>query len=200
MKRSAVSKLINEQIQSGKTRQETFEELKEIDYDKKKLRDLVRYTPTLDSREKYKMVNLTLAAILLIFGIIKVIVGVSMLEGIGAPVILLAILIFPLIDILFAVAVLRWRGRVYNGIMLLTGLGLMRSFKEFEGMNTLEIALGVGSAVLVIGVAAYLSLKVVPSAKETKVKITLENGKEKLVTKLVFSDPEKQTNSSLLDG
>jgi hypothetical protein len=84
MTNKEIRKLAEEKISQGKTRQQTFDEIKEeTKQSSEKVAKIIRFIPTLDSRERYKIANTILGIILLLTVFLKILAGIPIILQFG---------------------------------------------------------------------------------------------------------------------
>tara|TARA_B110000211_G_C13846582_1_gene450301 strand:+ start:68 stop:640 length:573 start_codon:yes stop_codon:yes gene_type:complete len=190
MTKKEIRKAAEEKIKSGKTRQESFTEIK-AEATKMKAEDIakiIRYIPTLDSRNKYKTPHTILLILLGISILFKMIAGLPIVleKGINwLPIIFL----LPIINIVLTYGVATYKGQFYKYIGIFTAISLVNGLKEiigvdFDSLLLIDFSLAGG----LIGLGFYLNSKMTSDFKTVKEKYTNQKGQARLRNILRFED------------
>jgi len=173
-----VIKVIGEKVNQGVSRTEILNELSEKYFDKKTLSMLIAATPDPTRIEKYKLLNNILLGLIFITIISKILLGLFIFSQVSIALIPLAFL-FPILNILFAFEVSRYKGYIYNilGIITLAGIfNMLGKMGENGVFGIIDIIIGL----LIAGLAFYVGNKMFPNygligpKKNSKGEIILE--------------------------
>ncbi len=171
MTKKELTKSAEQKIKEGKSRQETFEELKEESKNKsEEIAKIVRFIPTLENRQKYKAAQIILIVLLSVTILFKMFAGIPIIIENGIkwwPIIFL----LPIINIALTYGIVTYKGQYYQFVGIFTILGLLRSFQNISGttFDTL-ILVDVGITGGLIGLGFYLNSKMVSEHKTVKEK------------------------------
>lgn len=189
MTKKELRKLAEQKIKEGKSRQVTFEELKEESKNKsEEIAKIVRFIPTLENRQKFKTAQTILLVALGITILFKMLAGLPIVieKGINwLPIIFL----MPIINIALTYGVATYKGQYYRLVGIFTILGLLRSLRDIIG-TTFEplILIDLGIAGVLIGLGFYLNSKMVSEYQTVKEKYTNQQGQTRLRNKIKFVD------------
>ncbi len=189
MKKREIRKLAEQKIKEGKTRQQTYEEIKKDSKEKSEvIAKIVRFIPTLENREKYKIPHTILIMVCLLTIIFKMLAGIPIVieRGINwLPIIFL----FPIINIIFTYGLITYKGQYYRLVAIFTIIGLLRSLQyifgsPFEPLIVLELAI----ALTLTGLGFFLNKRMVSEHELVKEKHTNNEGQLRLRNKIKFID------------
>ena len=156
-----VNKTIKEKIDQGIPRIEILDELSELYFDKKTLSKLIASTPNPKRLKQYKLPNNILLGLLIITIISKILIGFSLFSQISIALTPFAIFL-PIINILFAFEVARFKGYIYNilGIISIASiLNMLGEISDHGIYGTIDIIIGL----LIAGLAFYIGNKMFPN-------------------------------------
>ncbi len=189
MTKKELRKLAEQKIKEGKSRQKAFEELKEESKNKsEEIAKIIRFIPTLENRQKYKVAQTILIVALGITILFKMLAGLPIVieKGINwLPIILL----MPIINIALTYGIATYKGQYYRLVGIFTILGLLRSLQDIIGETfdpLILIDLGIAGALIVLGF--YLNSKMVSEYQTVKEKYTNQQGQTRLRNKIKFVD------------
>lgn len=159
--RKEILKEIETKLNEGIPRQQILDELSEVYFDKSTIAKLIASTTDDKTKANNKSLNNILLGFLTVTIISKIILGISLLSN--ASIYLLPIVIlFPLINIWFAVEVSKYKGYIYKILALLTIAGMIKMIGNYEGETALMfIDFGIGFAIT--GLSFYLGNKMFPN-------------------------------------
>jgi hypothetical protein len=128
-----LNKLAGQLIQSGKTKQEAFEELSNQYYESDTIARIIGSIPSQETKQKFKVINNVLFILLIVSAVLKVISVIPLLlDTMTGGIIVM--LIAPLINIFFAVHVKKMRGEIYLALGILATAGILKTLQ-----NVLEV-------------------------------------------------------------
>jgi len=186
MTKKEVRKIVNQRIFNGKTKQETFEELK--DTSKLSIKDLakiIQKTPSLEARKKHKTTHIVLKTIFILTIIFKLKFGIQIIieeEIKNVFQIILILSIMPIINILLLIGVSKYGPNSFKLAAFFSILGLyqyMRSgivFEEVGAIIFLDLFIHLGIVVL----ALHLDTKFFPKYLTNKELYQNTQGEEKV--------------------
>ncbi len=189
MTEKELKKLAEQKIKEGKSRQETFEELREESKDKsEKIAKIVRFIPTLENREKYKTAQIILLVTLVITILSKILTGLSIVIEMGINWLPVMFLI-PILNMVLTYGVAKYKGQYYRLVGIFTILGLIRSLKgvlgtTFEPLVFIDLCI----AAVLIGLGFYLNAKMVSEYQTVEEKYTNQQGQSRVRNKIKFVD------------
>lgn len=193
-----IRRLINE----GKTRQEVFtllvDKREEYGVTKDKLKRLVRNTPTIYSRIKYRFWHNLLMGLILLLAIISLLFGYSMYMEHKIPAFL--ILLFPLVEIIFFLELLYYRGGAYLGIGIVIVYQLIKNSTRMDfSPEIAPYTIGIIVIMLVIAAIAFYLYSVMCSAmKEFIIDVDFQGQKRKAVEERFVDPIAKDEDSDIL--
>ena len=163
MTKKSVKKIANQSILIGKSKQETFEELRETcSLSEKELAKIIQKIPSVEAKKKYKILHLTLKIILILTILLKMRMGILLIideEIQSIHQIILILLILPLINILLLIGVAKYRPSSFKLVAIFMIIGLyqyMRSGIVFEEEGALIfIDLAIHVVLFVLGLHLY---------------------------------------------
>lgn len=198
--RKQIAKLARVKINEGKSRQQTFDELKdELDAADLLIARVVRQIPSLKSRDKFRALNMTLGIVLLFSVAIKLLgaIGLFVLEE--SETFAVGLALFTIVDILLAVGVFRFRGAVYNLVAILSIVGVVRSLKYILSGPIDAFTIGAYTLEgLIIFLGFYLGVKLVSKHKTVTVEVKSASGQMISAEKIQFRDEADEIDT--LDG
>jgi hypothetical protein len=163
MTKKEVRKAAKQSILDGKTKQETFETLKETSkLPTEDLAKIVQSIPSLQARQKYKMPNMILIGLLTLTVLFKMMAGIPIIIENGIkwfPV----LFILPIINILLLIGAATYTQNSHKWVAVFTILGLLRSLSDilgqpFEPLIIIDLTIAAG----LIGLGFYLNSKLCP--------------------------------------
>lgn len=189
MKNSELRKIAKENLSEGKSKQETFEILKDASTLKaEELAKIVQSIPSEAAKNKYKVLNIILMALLGITVLIKMLAGLPLIIDKGIQW-LPVLFIFPIINIIMLVGVaLYWPGthRFVGFISALSAVRLIGSkdfsFTEVYSLIDLTLVLSL------IGLGLYLNHVLTPNYEILKEPYTNAQGQKRLRNVIKFID------------
>jgi len=189
MTKKELKKAIKQSILSGKTKQETFENFKEesqLSYEE--IAKIVDLYPTLQAREKYKPLNIILIALLSLTILFKILVGVLFIIVNGITW-LPVLFIFPIINILFLIAIATYSHDSHKWLAIFTILALFREIPNMLGeafgpLTLIDLAIYAG----LIGLGFYLNSKFYPNYLTVKERYTDNQGEMRMRNVVKFED------------
>ncbi len=196
----AIKKLAKQKIAEGKNRSETANEIvEETKADLNKVAKIVKGFVPIQSRKKYSTINTTLAVLLILTGLLKALAIIGLLSDAKSGLLIFALLIGPGINIAMAIGVLRYAPSIYNVILILSGLSVVRSIQNisnFDSWVIIDYSL-IGVIMILAGV---LMAKLNSAGTIQKQTIQEEDGSQKQKNILVFSDPVTPSMDTLDDS
>lgn len=192
MTKKEIRKTATAKINEGKTHQQVFDELRESSrLPGERIAKVIRYIPTSDSKQKYKVPNVVLGTILIITALLKIISSIPIIIDMEYDPYLLVILILlvPSINIILAVGVLQFKSNYYRLVVILTILGILRSVKYLKDIqfNT-ALLVDFGFIVILIGLGSYLGSKLIVDYKVKSVRYISDDGRQKIRQDILFLD------------
>lgn len=190
MTKKEIRNAANQKFLKGKDIHQTFEELQEevVGKSAEDIAKILRFVPTLEKREKYKIAHTILILTLGLTVMFKALMGVPIIleNGINwLPI----IFIMPIINIILVYGVATYQGQYYNYVAIFTVIGLLRMLKEINNnQSDLYLLVDFGIAGILIGLGYYLSSKMNTAYKTVKVKYTSREGKVRVKDKIKFVD------------
>jgi len=185
MKYSETIKLIEEKVKEGKAKQEIFTEVRnEIKIPHEKLADLLKKTPTLAQRKKYKLSNTLLIIFLLISIFIELLNawfvvnrGIKFIDSIQ-------VFLFPIAYLFFVVKVINFRANTYKHIVVFAVLDILIFLLNLSSINfsdSFSIALMLNYSLLLISIYLGIILDKRLNSTYTRKfeKYTTKDGQEK---------------------
>ncbi len=158
-----VQKAAEQSILSGKSKQETFETLKETcELSTEDLAKIIQTIPSLDAREKYRSLNTVLLSILILTVFFKIIAGLPILTYYGIR--WLPILFFlPAINIILLIGVANYKQGSHKWVSIVAIISLLRLMvdvmrKPFEAAMLIDVV--IAFALIVLGF--YLNSRLYP--------------------------------------
>lgn len=196
----AIKKLAKQKIAEGKNRSETANEIREeTGAELNKIAKIVKGFVPIQSRKKYSIVNTVLAVLLILTGLLKALAIIGLLSDAKSGLLIFALLIGPGINIAMAVGVLRYAPSIYNVILILSGLSVVRSIQNisnFDSWVIIDYSL-IGVIMILAGV---LMAKLNSAGTIKKTTVQAEDGSQKTKNILVFSDPITPSTDTLDDS
>jgi hypothetical protein len=189
MTNSEVRKAAKQSMLAGKTKQETFESLKESSQlPTEDLAKIIRSIPSLSARVKYRPLNLILVALLLFTALLKLMFGIPLLI-VNDIKFLPLLIIMPVLNVLLLWGVATFRARFYNYVAVLTILGLMRSFGNIvetppDPIMIIDLVIAAG----LIGLSLFLNYKLFPRYMTVKERYQNSQGQDKVRDVIKFAD------------
>ncbi len=196
----AIKKLAKQKIAEGKNRSETANEIREeTGAELNKIAKIVKGFVPIQSRKKYSTINTVLAVLLILTGLLKALAIIGLLSDAKSGLLIFALLIGPGINIAMAIGVLRYAPSIYNVILILSGLSVVRSIQNisnFDSWVIIDYSL-IGVIMILAGV---LMAKLNSAGTIQKHTIQEEDGSQKQKNILVFSDPVTPSMDTLDDS
>lgn len=160
MTKKEIKKIAIKKINEGKTRQDVLTEIREeTQAPIADIAGVLKFIPSKQTKEKYKVANSILLGILTLTILSKLIMGIPIVMENGIkwlPVLFLV----PLINVLLAYAVATYKGEIYRWVAIFTILSLLRSTpKLFDGEMDLLKLIDLTVAGLLIFLGFYLKGK-----------------------------------------
>ena len=189
MTKKEVKKVAKQSILGGKSKQETFEELNETSkLPTKDLAKIIVGIPSLQAREKYKPLNIILIALLSLTILFKILVGVLFIIVNGITW-LPVLFIFPIINILFLIAIATYSHDSHKWLAIFTILALFREIPNMLGeafgpLTLIDLAIYAG----LIGLGFYLNSKFYPNYLTVKERYTDNQGEMRMRNVVKFED------------
>lgn len=189
MTKREARKIAKENILQGKTKQETFEMLKESsDLSAEDLAKIIQLIPSMQARKKYNALNVILIVLLSITILFKILAALPSFIGRDAiwfPLIFLV----PLINVLLLIGVVIYSAGSHKLVAILTILGLVRmvtnlSNIQFEPLMLIDF----GMAAALIGLGFYLNAKLSPEYSKFKEYYQNDQGQDRMRMVIRFED------------
>lgn len=188
MKKSEIRKYALERILEGKSRQETYLELKEDGIAKpEEIADVVRYVPSLENRKKFKIPYVALLALMGI-GLALRMLGVFGLWIEGQTPVAIGYAITAIIPIYFLYALGTYRTKVLNIIAILGGLGLLRAIIALAQNTAIYEMIDVILVGIITVLAYYLNKNIANPYEIVKEPYLDQQGNKKVKRLIVFQD------------
>lgn len=188
MTKKEIRKIAKESILAGKTKQETYNELEGIvGIPSEKLAKIIQLIPSLEIREKYKVLNILFIVLISITILYKIFFGVELIIEFGIK-LFPVLFILPLINILLLRGVLKYNYLSYILTAVLTILGILRTKKDAieEAGSLIVIDLAIAAALIILGF--YLGAKFYKGYTVYKVMEQDENGERKQKSVIKFEE------------
>ena len=179
MTKRELRKKAQDKIVEGKSRQQVFEEMKAEHATRiAEIVKIVRFMPSLATREKYKTYHILLLTFLGISIALKIVAVLPMIieHGINwLPVLLL----LPVINLLLIIMVASYNGQAYKLVAILSFIGVVRSLGEL-GKVAFDpwMLVGFGLAGALIGLGFFMHSKMVSEYQLVSESYTTAEGKE----------------------
>jgi len=189
MTKKEVRRAAKQSILNGKTKQETFEELKMTSYrSAEDLAKIIRNIPSLKARKKYKTLNNILIVLLSLTIAFKIMAGIPIIIENGIKWIPILFLL-PIINILLLIGIATYSPGGHKAVALLTLLGVFQLIgnivgKPFEPFILIDFAIAAG----LIGISLYLNSKLFPDYLTVKEHYQNNMGQKKLRDVIKFED------------
>jgi predicted RNase H-like HicB family nuclease len=189
MTKKEVRKVVKQSILDGKTKQETFETLKETaKLPTEDLAKIIQSIPSLQARQKYKTLNMILIGLLSLTVLFKMMAGIPIIIENGIkwfPV----LFILPIINILLLIGVATYSQSSHKWVAIFTILGLLRSLSDilgqpFEPLIIIDLTIAAG----LIGLGFYLNSKLCPDYLTVKERYQNNQGQDRLRNVIKFND------------
>lgn len=173
MSTKAIQRKADELLSFGMNKQQVFDNLLlEFPVAKpKKVADLVRYRPTLWSRERYRSAHLALLALIAATALLRIL-GPVLQHSIHMDMPTTYLTLVPIASLLLGYSLYRWQGQVFEWVgwgNLAGAFGLLNEIRELD-MEALDLG-GVLVKVLAVAIGAlslYLARKVFAKPQEVK--------------------------------
>ncbi len=134
MTKKEVKEIANQTILSGKSKQETFEELKgTCNLSEKDLAKIIQKIPSIEAKKKYRILYVILEIILLLTILFKMRIGIHLIieEGIqNVFQITLILFLLPIINILLLIGVARYKRNSFKWIAIFMMIGLSQYIRS----------------------------------------------------------------------
>jgi len=189
MTKKEVRKAALQSILDGKTKQETFETLKETSkLPTEDLAKIIQSIPSLQARQKYKTLNMILIGLLSLTVLFKMMAGIPIIIENGIkwfPV----LFILPIINILLLIGVATYSQSSHKWVAIFTIFGLLRSLSDilgqpFEPLIIIDLTIAAG----LIGLGFYLNSKLCPDYSTVKERYQNNQGQDRLRNVIKFND------------
>lgn len=155
---------------------------------------VVRFVPTLHTRQKYKVPNTILAVFLFLTAVLKMLGVYVLLSDANTIALLVGLIVAPAINVIFGVLVLRYYASIYQVILVLTLIGVVRSMGKID-LSSADALLDITLIATTVGLAIFLMVKVA-SGFELKTKaVTNEKGEKTIKKWIVFNDSKPVIDS-----
>jgi hypothetical protein len=169
--KKAVSRFIAEARADGKANQEIYNELSPQYYDKKGIALLITGTPTREDKEKYKIHNAILLALLGATILFKVLFVLQMAIPTKQWAALLFIFVVPIFNIWFFIEIARYSAGAYRFTGIFTLLGLMQSLQnQTLNVSKADMLVNILFTAAIAGLAFYLDAKLFPNYRPTNMR------------------------------
>lgn len=188
MKKKEIKKLVQQKIAEGKSRQQTFDEIKEQEkVSSEELAKIVKNFIPLALRDEFKKPHTLLLIILGITILFKILAGLPLIINNGLAYLPL-LLLMPIINIALTYGVYKYQANMYMFVAIFTIIGTARSALnlDFENLDSLLIIDLIVAASL-IGLGFYLRSKIDTGYETVKVKYTNKEGQPRLRNKIKFN-------------
>lgn len=189
MTKKEARKAAKQSILNGKTKQETFEELKGTSkLPTEDLAKIIQTIPSLKVREKYRTLNIILIVLLSLTVLFKMLAGIPIIIENGIkwfPV----LFILPIINILLLVGVATYSPSSHKFVAIFTIIGLLRSLgdligKPFEPFMLIDLSIAAG----LIGLGFYLNSKLCPDYLTVKERYQNNQGQDRMRNVIKFDE------------
>lgn len=188
MTRKELRKAAEQMVQAGMGRQQVFNELRvQSGLPEEKVAQVVRYVPSLESRERYMTAQAMLIGLLVLTIVIKL--GIALLQVIQVGLAWTPfIFLLPLINIALLYGVVTYRGRAYHFVGLFAFFTLTRIVFDLNSSTSWFVWVDVAIAAALLGLGYFLNSKMVPGYQEVKEKYVNAEGQERLRNVIQFPD------------
>ena len=189
MTKKEVRKVAKQSILNGKTKQETFEELKETSYrTPEDLAKIIQTIPSLQLRKKYMSLNIVLIILLSLTVFFKMMAGIPIIIENGIKW-LPILFILPIINVLLLIGVITYRPKSHRLVAVFTILGLFQLVgnmvgEPFEPLILVDFAIAAG----LIGLGLYLNSKLFPIYSTVKERYQTNQGQTRIKDVIKFED------------
>jgi predicted RNase H-like HicB family nuclease len=189
MTKKEARKAAKQSILDGKTKQETFETLKETSkLPTEDLAKIIQSIPSLNARQKYKTLNVVLIVLLSLTVLFKMLSGIPIVIQNGIkwfPI----LFILPIINVLLLWGVATFSAGSHRFVAIFTILGLLRSLgdligKPFEPLMLIDLAIAAG----LIGLGFYLNSKLCPDFLTVKERYQNNQGQDRMRNVIKFDE------------
>jgi hypothetical protein len=189
MTKKEARKAAKKSILDGKTKQETFETIKETSkLPTEDLAKIIQSIPSLKARQKYKTLNLVLIVLLSLTVLFKMLAGIPIIIENGikwVPV----LFILPIINILLLIGVYTYSPNSHKWVAIFTILGLLHSLSDilgqpFEPLILIDLTIAAG----LIGLGFYLNSKLCPDYLIVKERYQNNQGQDRLRNVIKFDE------------
>ena len=157
-----INKTIKSELDKGVPRLTILNALSEVYYDKKTIARLIASTPDPLKKSKYQPLNNILLGLLVITIIIKILIGMAVLSTVSLYLIPAAFL-FPLISILFAFEVAKFRGYIYKILGILAIAGILKMLSNIGESDMVLLLIDVSVSLIIACLAFFIGAKVFPN-------------------------------------
>jgi len=192
MTKREAQKLVQQKIKEGKTQQQTFDEIIELsDIPAEEIAAIVKVIPTLDSRRKYKTLNVILIVLLSLTVLSKIISGIPIILQNGITWIPVLFLL-PAINVLLLWGVATYKSNFHRFVAIFTILGILNSLSKIIGVPfnyLLLIDFAFYAALIILGF--YCQGKLTPGYDKMKERYISSDGETLIRDKFVFDDIRK---------
>lgn len=156
-----LKKLAIQLIESGKTKQETFEELSSQYYESDTIARIIGSIPSVEIKQKFNTINNILFILLIVSAILKVLTALPLLiDTITGGIIVM--LIVPLINIFFAFHVKKMRGEIYLALGFLAAASTLKTLENILELGpTALIDTSIAATICIL--AFYIKSKAFPN-------------------------------------
>jgi len=162
MTRNEVIKSVKQSILIGKTKQETFEELKMVsNLSQEKLAKIIKGIPTLKAKASYQSANIVLIVLISLTIFFKIIWGIVTVFEDGIKWFPLVI-ISPIINVILLIGVSKYKTESYVFVAVLAILGLFQYIitiisQTFNPLSLIDLAISV--TLIILGFYVYFKLQ-----------------------------------------
>jgi len=162
MTKNELIKSVKQSIHSGKTKQETFEQLKMVsNLPQEKLAKIIKGIPTLKAKASCQSANIVLIILLSLTIFFKITWGIATVFEDGIkwfPLVIIA----PIINVILLIGVFKYKTESYVFIAVLAFIGLLQYFAAIVGQNFNPLSLidfAIGITLIILGFYIYLKLQ-----------------------------------------
>jgi len=189
MTKTEIRRAAKVRILNGKTKQETFDELKEHYDSAENLAKIIQGIPSLKAREQTKTWNIVLIILLSLTVLFKLITGISLIAELGTSWLPL-LLIMPLINVILLIGVITYSAGIHKAVAIFTIIGLLNSLKHLSNAsgdplsNLINIVIAAG----LIALGFYLNSVLSSEYRVGKESYHNEQGKLEFRDVITFED------------
>ena len=193
MTKKETRKAAKQSILDGKTKQETFEILKETSkLSTEDVAKIIQSIPSLSARQKYKTQNTILIVFLSLTILLKMLLGIPFIMQNGIKW-LPMIFILPIINVLLLWGVATYSTGIHKLVAIFTIIGLLRSLPDmigvpFEPLTFIAFFIDIAIAAGLIGLGFYLNSKLFSNYLTVKERYQNSQGQDRLRNVIKFED------------